>query len=209
MIQVAIAMLSNSDYEEWNNKDDDPGLTVKSKPTELISVGQQSTTVVHEFTNIDESSILDQPNNVDHSTFKSPPDSSPPSLSMRSRGNQLRELENRAEDGEDKGGELSSSSNALRFIKVVLLLLIGACTLVGMVFSKITFVSITSQMYKLYIVPEDRNNEKSTLFFQLVFILIIPEIICLAHCLIRGCVGKTSKTFPWPTRKSIFLVSVK
>ena len=196
-----------SDYEEWNNKDDDPGLTAKSIPIELNSVGQQSTTVllddVDESTNIDESSTLDQPNNVDHSTFKPPP-----SLSMRSRGNQFRELKNRAEDGEGNGSESSSSSNALRVIKVVSLLLIAACALVGMVFSKITFVSITSQMYKLYIAPEDRNNEKSTLFFQLVFILIIPEIICLAHCLISGCVGKTSKTFPWPTWKATFLVSV-
>ena len=196
-----------SDYEEWNNKDDDPGLTAKSIPIELNSVGQQSTTVLlddaDESTNIDESSILDQPNNVDHSTFKPPP-----SLSMRSRGNQFRELKNRAEDGEGNGSESSSSSNALRIIKVVSLLLIAACALVGMVFSKITFVSITSQMYKLYIAPEDRNNEKSSLFFQLVFILIIPEIICLAHCLISGCVGKTSKTFPWPTWKATFLVSV-
>ena len=210
-------------YEEWSNKDDDPGLAVKTVKIELNPVGQQSTTnlVDDESTNIDESNIVDQPNNVDqsdnvdHPTFKPPPFNRQKTerlttkrARMRNRGNQLREMENRAEDGEGSGGELSSSSHALRFIKVVALLLIGGCALVGMVFSKITFVSITSQMYKLYIAPEDRNNEKSTLFFQLVFILIIPEIICLAHCLIRGCVGKTSKTFPWPTWKAIFLVSV-
>lgn len=105
-----------------------------------------------------------------------------------------------------------SYTNMLRIIKVISLLLIGACGLFGLVFSKITFVSITSRMYTLYSRPsaqhEITRNHKSTIFFQLVFILIIPEIVCLGHCLLWGFVGKSSKNKPWPSWKAINLVSI-
>lgn len=127
---------------------------------------------------------------------------------MRTRGNERREMENRAEDGEVDPIEVPSHANALRIIKVVSLLLIGACGLVGMVFSKITFVSITSRMYTLYEADINDDDEKSVIFFQLVFILVIPEIVSLGHCLVWGCIGKTSKNFPWPSWKAIALVSI-
>ena len=124
------------------------------------------------------------------------------------RGNELQEMKNKVDNGEDDATELPSYNNTLRVIKVIALLLIGACALVGMVFSKITFVSITSQMYKLYNQADNRaDNEKSVIFFQLVFILIIPEILCLGHSFIQGCIGKTSKNFPWPSWKAMLLVS--
>ena len=123
------------------------------------------------------------------------------------RGSELQKMENRVDDGEEDATESPSYKNTLRVIKIVALLLIGACALVGMVFSKITFVSITSQMYKLYNQADNRDDEKSVIFFQLVFILIIPEIVCLGHSFIQGCIGKTSKSFPWPSRKAMLLVS--
>ena len=124
------------------------------------------------------------------------------------RGSELQKMESRVDDREEDATESPSYKNTLRVIKIVALLLIMACALVGIVFSKITFVSITSQMYKLYNQADNRaDNEKSVIFFQLVFILIIPEIVCLGHSFIQGCIGKTSKNFPWPSWKAMLLVS--
>ena len=105
--------------------------------------------------------------------------------------------------------QLPSYTTTLRIIKVVSLLLIGACALLGMVFSKITFVSIASRIYTLYSHPsaqDDKSRDISKIFFQLVFMLIIPEIVCLNYCLLWGFIGKSSKTKPWPSRKAICLV---
>ena len=107
---------------------------------------------------------------------------------------------------------VTACANILRIIKVVSLLLIGACALLGMVISKLTFVSVTSRMYTLCSHPsaqatvyEDQN--KSKIFFQLIFMLVIPEIVCMSYCLLWGFIGKSSKTKPWPSRKAICLVS--
>ena len=105
-----------------------------------------------------------------------------------------------------------SYTNILRIIKLVSLVLIGAFALFGMVCSKITFVSISSRMYTLYSSPSVQDDEamninKSTIFFQLVFVLVIPEILCLCHCLLWGFIGKSSKNKPWPSWKAICLVS--
>ena len=112
-----------------------------------------------------------------------------------------------------------SYANTLRVVKVISLLLIGAIALFGMIFSKISFVSITTRMYSLYTYPNSTEtnsaikdnqtltNYKSAIFFQLVVILVIPEIVSLLHCLIKGFLGKSSITFPWPNWKSIALVS--
>ena len=106
-----------------------------------------------------------------------------------------------------------SYANTLRVVKVISLLLIGVIALFGMIFSKISFVSITTRMYSLYTYPgssqddETLTSNKLAIFFQLVVILVIPEIVSLGHCLIRGFLGKSSNTFPWPNWKSIVLVS--
>jgi len=183
----------------WNNSDDDPELSRRS--IELSSVIQPS--------DINLTDTSDNKNLEYKPIRKKSERMSAKVARMRSRGNERRENENRVENGEDELFEAPAFTNALRIIKVIALLLIGACALVGMAFSKITFVSITSRMYTLYSGRDfGGNDEKSSIFFQLVFILVIPEIVCLSHCLLWGFIGKTSKSFPWPSWKAMILVSV-
>ena len=61
-----------------------------------------------------------------------------------------------------------------------------------------------------YSTPDDDtvNRNKSATFFQLVIILVIPEILSLGHCLLWGFIGKSSKTYPWPSWRSMGLVSL-
>lgn len=190
-------------YEEWNNKDDDPNLSSKadSKANIELNLLQPSDT---NLTGTSNRASNTRPRVIRKKSERM----SVRFARLRSRGNERREMENRAEDGEDDHTESSPYANTLRIIKIAALLLIGACGLVGLVFSKITFVSITSRMYTLYS-NNNNNNQKSTIFFQLVFILVIPEIMCLGHCLIWGCIGKTSKTFPWPSWRAMLLVSIQ
>lgn len=133
----------------------------------------------------------------------------------RYRRRERTENKHRVEEEDDNPTQSLSYTNILRIIKVVSLVLIGAFALFGMVCSKITFVSITSRMYTLYSSPSVQDDEimrnidihKSTIFFQLVFVLVIPEILCLGHCLLWGLIGKSSKNKPWPSWKAICLVS--
>lgn len=123
------------------------------------------------------------------------------------------------DEEDDRSPETQSpfSTNTLRIIKVVSLLLIGTCALLGMAFSKITFVSVSNRMYTaLYSHPsvqDDENttivhkSDKSKIFFQLIFMLVIPEIVCLSYCLLWGVIGKSSKSKPWPSWSATCLVS--
>ena len=194
-------------YGEWTDGDNDPkiGTPRDSQAIELNSIAHRSDT--NSEVNRSDINLIEEKNTIPKVTRKKSERMSVKFARMRTRGNEIREMENRVDDGEDDATELPSYNNTLRIIKIVALLLIGACALVGMVFSKITFVSITSQMYKLYNQADSRDDEKSVIFFQLVFILIIPEIVCLGHGLIQGCIGKTSKNFPWPSWKAMLLVS--
>ena len=185
-------------FYEWKDGDNDPNLSHKTTAVdstiELDSLSPSSDT---DLTADDKPQVL---------TRKKSEGMSVRFAQMRVRG----ELEHRFEDGDDNATEVPPYTNVLRVIKVASLLLIGVCALVGMVFSKITFVSITGRMYTLYTAsPQDTgNNPKSVIFFQLVFILVIPEILSLAHCVIWGFIGKTSKSFPWPSWKAMVLVSI-
>ena len=188
-------MSSEMSYAEWNDGDDDPNLSPRStagSTIELESLNPPSNT-----------NLTETPDNKPQVTKKKSVRMSVKFARMRIQGNR----ERRMEDGGDGATDASSYTNTLRVIKVVSLLLIGACALVGMVFSKITFVSITSRMYTLYSATTADNNQKSVIFFQLVFILVIPELISLVHCLVWGFIGKTSKSFPWPSYKAMTLVS--
>ena len=154
----------------------------------------------------------------DYRSVMPPVDTSPTSKKksdvLTSNAHELKEIKGFKCKDDDLTKFLSHSANTLRAVKVVSLLLIGVFALFGMVFSKITFVSITSRMYTLYMHPnktqddhETISGNRSAIFFQIVVILIVPEIVCLGHCLIWGFIGKSSKTFPWPSWKSIVSVS--
>lgn len=144
-----------------------------------------------------------------------PKETSTSTLLHKRKKKEMRNSDRIIEEEENRQSETQSVTaydNILRIIKVVSLLLIGACALLGMVISKLTFVSVASRMYTLCSHPsaqatvyEDQN--KSKIFFQLIFMLVIPEIVCMSYCLLWGFIGKSSKTKPWPSRKAICLVS--
>ena len=104
--------------------------------------------------------------------------------------------------------ETHQQSLFLRIIKYIALCLIALCVCAGAVLSKVSLVSITGRMFYLSKSdPDDDPTPRSVLFIQLTFMLVVPEVVSFVSCLVRGVIGKTTKSFPWPTWKALVLVS--
>ena len=97
------------------------------------------------------------------------------------------------------------------FIGVVFLFVV----LVSSVLSKLTLVSLADRLrnatYYLNAskrgVTEQERTTAVTLYWYLQFVLLIPNFITLVRCLAFGVIGKTTRTYPWPRARAIFLVS--
>ena len=94
----------------------------------------------------------------------------------------------------------------LHVIKWIALAFIALCVLVGSIMSKVTFVSIAGRMYTS---PDEYTDEipRSLLFIQLTISLVIPEAISVIRCLVSGVIGKTTESYPWPSKSAFFWVS--
>lgn len=99
-------------------------------------------------------------------------------------------------------------SISLRVIKWISLCVVALCLWTATVVSKVSFVSITGRMFNLSEVTSTQNNRvRSILFIQLVFLMLVPEVISLFRCLFWGAIGKTTKKFPWPSKRALAWVS--
>ena len=89
------------------------------------------------------------------------------------------------------------------------LVFIALCVGVGSVVSKVSLVSITSHSRTInYTQSSDgRASPESVLFIQLTLLLVIPEVICFIRCLVWGVIGKTSESYPWPSKLAFLKVS--
>ena len=119
---------------------------------------------------------------------------------------------------------LSKIFAAKVFFGIVLLAFILVCT----VFSKLTLVSLTDRLRSVtavhfnesrtYLYDEDQGETTLipflaehdiavSLYWQLLLIFIVPNIISFLRSLAFGVLGKTQKNFPRPEAYAIFLVS--
>ena len=95
----------------------------------------------------------------------------------------------------------------LRKIKKIALFFIGLCVLAGTVVSKVSLVSITGRMFDLISYHDGHTLPRSALFIQLTLLLVIPELVSFIRCLVWGVIGKTTESFPWPSKRGFILVS--
>ena len=105
--------------------------------------------------------------------------------------------------------KLKTNQPFYRTIKRIALVVIGICVCIGAVLSKVTLVSITGRMFNLVSSRDGHKHTlpQSVLFVQLTLILVIPEVFSFTRCLIWGVIGKTTESFPWPSRSAIIRVS--
>ena len=82
-------------------------------------------------------------------------------------------------------------------------------------FSKVCFVAIASKYNDSLVVPsndtgsvyEKSLQENSITFIQLVVILMTPQLFTAVRMFFGGIIGKSSKTYPWPSTFAIIIVS--
>ena len=117
--------------------------------------------------------------------------------------------------------ELKQSSNTCilkNTIRIVFLLIVLTCN----VMSKLTLVSLTdalrnrtwdfkknsSQQMEETVEWREKNGEETiALYWYLLLILLLPNVITFLRCLFFGALGKTKKSYPWPRWSPAFLVS--
>ena len=98
------------------------------------------------------------------------------------------------------------------FIGMLLFVFVLACSM----FSKLTLVSITDQLRNVtwnitasgtQVPDEIANRSRATsLYWQLFFIMVLPNVLTFARSFVFGVFGKTKKSFPWPMPSAILLV---
>lgn len=111
-----------------------------------------------------------------------------------------------------------SKARCSKITKVVVGMLLFSIVITCTVLSKLSLISLTSQLNDT--IGEIRqielnNSETATamhnraagLFWQLLFIILIPQFVTFFRALFFGVCGKQSRTFPWPTRRAIVTVS--
>ena len=99
----------------------------------------------------------------------------------------------------------------LCIIKAMALIFIALCVGVGSVVSKVTLVSITSRTVTINFTQSSDGlaspKSESVLYIQLTLLLVIPEVVSFIRCLVWGVIGKTSETYPWPSKLAVLKVS--
>ena len=97
------------------------------------------------------------------------------------------------------------------FIGVLLFILVLGCSM----FSKLSLVSITDKLrtvtWNISQSPPSGEisrltDEAASLYWQLFFVLILPNALTFGRSFVFGVFGKTRKSFPWPTPSAILLV---
>ena len=101
-----------------------------------------------------------------------------------------------------------SNSCILTVVKWVFTAILLVLILVSSVLSKTSFARIASSLANITMENGEitRKDKHSVAFVQLVFILIVPQILTILKAFFLGILGKGTKRFPWPSTSAIIKV---
>ena len=110
----------------------------------------------------------------------------------------------------------AKTKKLLFFIKAIIGLVFMVLMLGSSVLGKLTLVSLADHLRHATYYPNastravstEERTEAVTLYWYFQLVLLIPNFITFIRCLAFGVVGKTTKTFPWPTGKAVAMVSL-
>ena len=120
------------------------------------------------------------------------------------------------ENYEEREGTSHGTRRVLLGIKALISILLFVIVLGCTTLSKLTLVSMTDQLHYLSMeVDKTKDNvhkkqlksQVVTLYWQLFFVMVLPNLFTVGRTFIFGVFGKTKKSFPWPTPKAALLVS--
>ena len=88
--------------------------------------------------------------------------------------------------------------------------LLFAIALALTVLSKLSVISMTSRLGVNETHWEEDGSGKTgavALYWQLLFVMVLPNVFTLLRTLVLGMCGKQTVNFPWPTKKAVIVVS--
>ena len=107
----------------------------------------------------------------------------------------------RMSDSEEETGV----SLIFRVLKVAISLLLLVTALFCTVLSKLTLISMTSHLRSALV--EEEPSVAVSLYWQLLFVMMVPQCITFLRTMVQGVCGKRTTTYPWPTVKAGLVVS--
>ena len=108
--------------------------------------------------------------------------------------------------------ETLNRGRSFRAVKVAIGALLFALVLSTTVVSKLTLISMTSRLGSALVAESDAVGVPGaavSLYWQLLFVIMVPQFITFVRTMLRGVFGKRTSTFPWPTYRALAVVSFK
>lgn len=123
------------------------------------------------------------------------------------------------EQGAQEESDSGSSRRVLLSVKAFIGVLLFVFVLVCLVLSKVTLVSMTDRLRNhTWKIAESHSadaggdlrwqrSEAAVLYWQLLFVMVLPSCVTFLRAFFFGVFGKTRRTFPWPTFRAGVMVS--
>ena len=98
-------------------------------------------------------------------------------------------------------------------IQGIIGILLFAIVLICSVLSKLSLLSITDRLRQLTTGSDSADqtevqNEAAGLYWQLFFVMVLPNCVTFVRSFVFGVFGKTRKSYPWPSRRALVGVSI-
>ena len=106
------------------------------------------------------------------------------------------------------------TKRVLLCIQGIIGILLFAIVLVCSLLSKLSLLSITDRLRQLTIANGSNStakaarNEAAGLYWQLFFVMVLPNCVTFVRSFVFGVFGKTRKSYPWPSRWALLGVSI-
>ena len=108
----------------------------------------------------------------------------------------------------DRRGQVGKTNvRVFRALKVAIGVLLLVVVLFFTVLSKLTLISMTSRLNAALARDEPSDSDIVSLYWQLLFVIMVPQCITFLRTMMRGVCGKRTATFPWPTFRALLVVS--
>ena len=104
-------------------------------------------------------------------------------------------------------GRVGTNARSFRAVKVAIGALLFALVLSATVVSKLTLISMTSRLGSALVADVVVTGTAVSLYWQLLFVIMVPQCVTFVRTMLRGVCGKRTSTFPWPTYRALAVVS--
>ena len=93
-----------------------------------------------------------------------------------------------------------------RYPKAIIGMLLLVVVLFFTTLSKLTLIDMTLRLNSA--LAREEPSATVPLYWQLLFVIMVPQCITFLRTMMRGVCGRRTATFPWPTFRALLVVSL-